>query len=127
MLFVYINVIQKYNFMSIHENYNDYPQLKTTCTFIYIQKKEGNKKFFLYSKSLNLTKSKTICVTFCIHKKSNTLPYMIFQEFFKKALMFKKHDTLSYVTFLYAKIQTFRKKQNNLRYFLMYKNPETLS
>ena len=34
--------------------------------------------------------------------------------------------TLFYVTFLYVKIQTLRKKQDNLRYVFIYKNPDNL-
>ena len=33
---------------------------------------------------------------------------------------------MCYWTFLYSKIQTLRKKQDNLRYVFIYKNPDTL-
>ena len=33
--------------------------------------------------------------------------------------IYKKHDTLCYVTFLYTEIDTFRKKKDNLRYFFI--------
>ena len=42
------------------------------------------------------------------------------------AFIYKNHDTLRYVTFLYTKIQTLRKKQDNLRYVFIHKNPDTL-
>ena len=47
-------------------------------------------------------------------------------KFLKMAFKYKKHDTLRYVTFLYTKSDTLRKKQDNLRYVFIYKNPETL-
>ena len=43
----------------------------------------------------------------------------------KLEFIYKKHDTLRYVAFLYTKIQTLRKKQENLRYIFMHKNPNT--
>ena len=42
------------------------------------------------------------------------------------AFIYRKHDTLRYVTFLYTKIQTLRKEQDNLRYVFKYKNQDTL-
>ena len=47
-------------------------------------------------------------------------------KFLKLAFIHKKHDTLYYCTFLYKKIQTLRKKQDNLRYVFMFKNLDTL-
>ena len=40
--------------------------------------------------------------------------------------IYKKHDTLRYVMFLYTKRQTLRKKKDNLRYVYIYKNLDTL-
>ena len=49
-----------------------------------------------------------------------------FMKFLNLAFNHKKHDTLCYWTFLYTKIQTLRKKQDNLRSVFMFKNPDTL-
>ena len=46
--------------------------------------------------------------------------------FLKLEFMYKKHDTLRYVIFLYTKSQTLRKNQDNVRYIFIYKNPDTL-
>ena len=42
-------------------------------------------------------------------------------KFLKLAFIYKKHDTLRYMTFLYTKSQTLCKKQDNLRYVFIYK------
>ena len=39
----------------------------------------------------------------------------------KLEFIYKNHDTSRYVTFLYTKMQTLRKKQDNLCYVLIYK------
>ena len=49
-----------------------------------------------------------------------------FMKFLKLEFIYKNHDTLRYVTFLYTKIQTIRKKQDNMCYVFMYKNTDTL-
>ena len=61
-----------------------------------------------------------------IYKKSYTWRYGIFMKFLKLAFIFKNHDTLCYVTFLFTKSLTLRKKQDNLRYVFIYKNPAVL-
>ena len=38
----------------------------------------------------------------------------------KLAFIYKNHDTLRYVMFLYTKSQTLRKNKDNLRYVFMY-------
>ena len=43
-------------------------------------------------------------------------------KFLKLEFIYKKHDTLHYVTLLYTKIHTFRKNQDNLRSIFIYKN-----
>ena len=45
----------------------------------------------------------------------------------KLAFIYKKHNTLRYVTFLHTKTLTLRKKQDNLRFIFIYKIPDTLS
>ena len=52
---------------------NDPHQLKTTRTFLYIQKE--------YKKARDFAKSKTICVTFLLTKNPPTLRYAIFHDF----------------------------------------------
>ena len=42
------------------------------------------------------------------------------------AFLYKKHDTLRYVTFLYTKSQTLCKNQDNFRYVCVYKKQDTL-
>ena len=49
-----------------------------------------------------------------------------FMKFLKMALLYKKHDTFRYGTFLYIKSQTFRKKQDNLCYVFIYEYLDTL-
>ena len=44
----------------------------------------------------------------------------------KLAFIYKKHDTLSYMTFLYTRIQTLHRTQENFRYIFIYKKPDTL-
>ena len=41
----------------------------------------------------------------------------------KLVFILKKNDTLRYVKFIYTKSQTLCKKQDNLRYVFIYKNP----
>ena len=77
---------------------------------------------FLYTKSQKLRKSNTICVTFYIYKKLDTLRYATFVEILKLAerrweivlrktnalclkFVYAKNNALS-ITFLYTKIQT---------------------
>ena len=71
-------------------------------------KKQDNFRTFLYTKSM------TLCVTH------------FFMKILKLAFIYKKHDILRHVTFLYTKIQIVRKKQDNLCYFFIYQNPDTL-
>ena len=42
------------------------------------------------------------------------------------AFIYKNHETLRYVTFLYTKSQTLHKKQDNLRYVFLHRNSDTL-
>ena len=61
-----------------------------------------------------------MCSVF-IHKKQDTLRYTIFHECFEIGIyIYTKNYTLRYVTCLYTKIQTFRKKQDNLHYVFIY-------
>ena len=95
-------------------------------------------RFYIYENKINflnlfkiqkeryIAKSNTISLMF-LYTKSQT-PYLkrFFVKFLKLAFIYKKHDTLCYGMFLYTKILTLRKKQDNLRYVFMLKNPDTL-
>ena len=74
----------------------------------------GHKTMVSHKMRYKVTKTKTLYVT------------QFFMKFLKLAFIYKNYDTLRYVTFLYAKIQTLRKKQDNLRYIFIYKKPEYL-
>ena len=106
----------------MNEDYNDCHHRKATRTFLYTQKAKICETF-LYSKSQTLFKKLDNSRNVFIDKKRYTLRYGIFMKFLKFAFIFKKHDTLRYVTYLYTKRQTLRKKQDNLRYVFIYKNP----
>ena len=92
---------------------------------LYTQKAKKIAKRFYMQKERHFSKSNTISVMF-LYTKSHIL-YV--KQFFMKCSswnIYKKHDTFCYGTFLYAKTQTLRKKQDNLRYVFMFKNPDTL-
>ena len=86
----------------MNENCNDCHHRNTTCTFLYTQK------------------SKTIAKLF-LHKKPYTLFYGIFMKFFKLAFIYKKHDTLRYVTFFIQKDCHFAKSKTICNTFLYAK------
>ena len=86
---------------------------------LYTQKAKKTKRFYI-QKARHFSKSKTISVTF-LHTKSQT-----FMKVLKLAFIFKNHDTLRYVTFIYTKRYTLSKKQDNLWYVFIYKNPALL-
>ena len=108
-------------FLNIYVNNYDSHQRKTTCT-LYI-KKSQNCDTFIYI----YTKSQTLC------KKQDNLRYVLFTKsltlyvtrFFMKfwdwhLYIYIKHENLRYVTFLYTKRQSLKKKQDNLRYIFLY-------
>ena len=97
--------------------------------FIYTKSKKNAKHLYIYSKGQTLFKKQDNLRYIFIHKNPNTLLYEILYKCLKLAFMYiyKKHDTFSYVDFLYTKIQTLlRKKQDNLRYFFIYTKSLTL-
>ena len=51
-------------------------------------------------------------VTFLYIKRNTLYVTGFFMNFLKLAFIYKKHDTLRYVTFLYTKSWTLRKKQD---------------
>ena len=83
-------------------------------------------KLFYIQKARHFPKINTISVTF-LYTKINTLYVtQFFMKILKLEFIYKKYETFWYVKFLYTKIQTLRKKQDNLRYVFRYKNPDTL-
>ena len=94
---------------------------------IYIYtKSEKIKKYFYIQKARHFAKIKTVWVTFLYTKSKTLYVTRFFMKFLKLAFIYKKNDTLRYLMFLNTKIQTLRKKQENLRYVFIYKNPDTL-
>ena len=66
-------------------------------------------------------KRMTISLTFLYTKRMILYVARFFIKFLRLAFLYKKHDTLRYVTFLYKKSRTLRKKKDNLRCVLIYK------
>ena len=88
----------------------------------YICKKQKKIETFLYTqKAGHFAKSKTISVRFLNPKSMTLYVTRFFMTFLKLAFMYKKHDTLLYVTFLYTKSRTLRKNAN----FKCHKNRVT--
>ena len=73
----------------------------------FIYKKSKRNETFLY------TKIKTLYVT------------QFLMNFLKLAFIYKNHETLSYVRFLYIKNQKICKNKDNFRYVFIYKNKDT--
>ena len=95
-----------------HEPYI-YAKSKKCETFLYktiqtLCKKQDNSRYVFNPKR------KTLYVT------------QFFMKILKLAFAYKKDDTLCYVSFLYTKIQTLRKKHDHLRYVFIYKKLDTL-
>ena len=99
--------------------------IKRQRACLYIYKKQKNAKPF-YTKSQTLFKKQDNFRHVFIYKNPDTLRYAIFMKFLKLDFIYKNHDTLRYVTFLYTKIQTLLKKQENFRHVFIYKNTETV-
>ena len=80
----------------MNENYNDCHHRKTRRTFLYSQNAK-NFETFLYPKSQTLCKKLDNFRYVFIYKKA------IHFKSLKLAFIYKKRDTLRYVTFLYTK------------------------
>ena len=85
----------------MNENYDDCNRRKTTRTFIY-KKRKKLPNVFIYKKPDTFQKARQFPFRFYIQKAIH-LTLRDFHEFFKLAFIYKKHDTLRYVTFLYTK------------------------
>ena len=85
-------------------------------TYIYIKQK-NEKLLYIYTKFQTLFKKQNNLRCVFIHRKPGTLPYAIFHKCLKFAFLYIQragHSALR--EFLYTKILTLRKKQDNLRY-----------
>ena len=90
--------------------------------FIHTESKNSCETF-LHTKSFIIFKNlDNFCYVF-IYKKNTLDVTVFFKIFLKLVFLYKKHDTLRYVKFLYTKIQTLCK---NLRYVFIYKKLDTL-
>ena len=73
----------------MNEDYNNFHQQKTTCTFLYIQKAKKCMTFYI-QKNRHFEKSKTISFTFFIYINPDTLRYAIFYENFEIGINIQK-------------------------------------
>ena len=104
----------------MNENYDDCHHRKKTRKFIYTKSNFFAKCFYI-QKARHFSKSWTISVKFLYIESYTFHVTGFFMKILRLAFIYKKHDTLRYVTFLYTKSQTLRKKQDNLRYVLYTK------
>ena len=102
------------------------PSAKENVRVLYIRIANKSKRFYI-QKSRQFAKIKTIPVTLLCTESKTIYISRLFMKMLKLAFIYKKHDTFRYVNFLYKKIQTLRKKQENVRYVFILKNPEHLT
>ena len=124
MLFVNIKTSHPKK-LYINVNTSDYHQQKTTHTFLYRKSKKIAKRLYIYAKSQTLFKKQDNLRYVFIYKKSDTLRYAIFMKMLKLAYINQEHSNLRYVTFLYTKIQTLGKREDNFRYVFNIKIPDS--
>ena len=106
MLFVYIKTSRQNKiFLFINVNNNDCHQRKTTCTLYIYKKQDKYQNVHIYKQEV-----RQFVLRF-FSQKSRHFTLRDFSCFFKNwhVYMYKKHDTLRYVTFLYTKIPTLQK------------------
>ena len=121
-------MISKKNcFIHINENYNDFHQQNTMCTFLYIQKtKQIAKRLYTYKNPDTSQKSRQFLLR-CYIQKARHFTLRDFPWKFWSWYLYTKNMTLCVTWRFYTqKIQTLRKKHDNLRYVFKYKNPDTL-
>ena len=111
-------------FLYMNENYNEYHQQKTTCTF-YIYKRQNKLQNNLYIQKKHLEKARKFASRF-IYKKLNTLRHAICHEIIWSWHLCTKSMTLLVTWRFYKKSQTLRKKQDNLSYVFIWKKTDTL-
>ena len=117
--YVYKKVLQNNWFLYMNENYNEYHQQKTTCTF-YIYKRQNKLQNNLYIQKKHLEKARKFASRF-IYKKLNTLRHAICHEIIWSWHLCTKSMTLLVTWRFYKKSQTLRKKQDNLSYVFIWK------
>ena len=119
MPFVYIKTSGKI-FLYININNNDSHRRMTTCTFLYIHKAKKNaKQLYIYIKTDILQKARKCALRFYSQKAWHfTLRNFLWKCWNWYLYIFKKHDTLRYVTFLFTKSPTLRK--SNTIYVTFY-------
>ena len=93
---------------------------------VYIYTISKNSETFSYTKIQTLCKRQDNCHSIFLYKNIDTLRDAISMKVLKWAFVLKNEDTFRYITFLYTKRHTLRKKQDNLRRIFIYKNPDTL-
>ena len=105
---VFKNVLQKNVF--VYEWELQWPLASKDNAHVFICiKSKTNCKTSVFTKSMTVFKKLDNFRYVFIHKKTYTLRYRIFHEYLKLAFIYKKHNTLRYVTLLYTKIYfTFR-------------------
>ena len=94
----------------------------------YVQKAKKCETFiYIYKKPHTFQKSRQFALLFYSQKSGHfTLRDFSCIFFYWHLYIYIKHDTLRYVTFLYPKSQTLRKKQDNFRYVFLYTKSRTL-
>ena len=101
-----------------HRNFHSYTKTNFFAKRFYLYKKQKKlRNVFIYKKPDTFQKARQFPLRFYTQKAIHWR-YGIFMKFLKLAFIFKKHDTLRYVTFIYSKSMTLRKKQDNLLSFL---------
>ena len=119
MFFVFIKRFLKKT-LYINVNNKDPHKQKTMCTFLYIQKTKKIKTFiYIYKNPDNFQTARQFALRFYSQKSRHFTLYHFSWNLWKWNLfIYKKQYTLRYVTFLYTKSPTLRKKQDNLCYVL---------
>ena len=98
--------------MYINDNYNDCHRQNTTRR-IYIYKAKNPKRLYT-QKTRHFAQIKTIPCYVVIYKQQDNLRQTIIHENVEVGICIQKNVSLCYVTYLYTKVQTLRKKQDNL-------------
>ena len=94
--------------------------------YLYKNQKIANAYIYI-QKFRHFAKSKTICVTFLFTKSQTLYVMQFFMKILKFAFIYKKHENLRYVRFVYTKIRIPSKKQDNLCYvFYIQKSGQIL-
>ena len=75
---------------------------------LYIQEEKNTRNVSIYKNPDTLQKSKTVSVTFYIEMQTIYVT-QFFIKMLNLAFIYKNHDTLRYVTFLYTKSRYFAK------------------